>query len=245
MTKSVAKDEKQYISLEEHDALKKEFSDFAYIVSHDLNAPLRHVREFSKLLISELGNKITDNESKYVEHIENGINRTEAMIEGLLEYSRLNTQGEDFKKIDMNKVFGEVKASLSQQIKTSNAQIEINPLPPIIADQKQIKQLFFYLLDNAIKFRKLDTPPKITIFGAQKDGMHIFSFRDNGVGVPEEQHENIFTMFRRLPGADNLPGIGVGLTLAKKIVERHSGKIWAESHIDGGTTINFTLSAAV
>ncbi|MGB0720276.1 MAG: sensor histidine kinase [Bdellovibrionales bacterium] len=205
---------------------KKELEEFAYIVSHDLNAPLRHIRSFSNLLIKSMGDKVSDDEREYVRFIENGVIKLEDMLAALLHYSRVNTKTEAFTALACEDVLNTVIAGLDADIKSSGATITLGHLPPAInGDKTQIQMLFHHLIDNALKFRSADTPPVIDISAVEKDGAWLFSITDNGIGIPVEQHENVFKIFKRLNPDNGLSGIGAGLTIAKAIAERHNGQI--------------------
>lgn len=221
---------------------KKELEDFTYIVSHDLNAPLRHIKSFSSLLVKKLDDKITDQEREYVRHLENSVLKIEIMLEALLTYSRLSTQTEDYSPFDCNQLVQDVISSFQDPIEETQAKITVSGLPENLnADQKQIKLLFMHLLDNALKFRKPGTPPDIKISAEQKDDHWLFCIKDNGIGIPEKQYESVFTMFKRLNPDDGLSGIGAGLTMAKKTMDLHGGGIWVEAQGNDGTALFFTI----
>lgn len=221
---------------------KKALEEFTYIVSHDLNAPLRHVREFGKLLIKKLGDKVNDEEREYLEFMEGGIYKAEAMIAGLLEYSRLHTDAAPYSEFDCGALVDEVINLLNDVIEKTQANINISSLPnTLTADKIQIHQLFFKLIDNALSFRRENVTPRINIMVLEQDDAWLFSVADNGIGIPDKQYENIFKMFKRLDPVDSFSSIGSGLTIAKEIVERHEGEIWVESELDKGTTAFFTI----
>lgn len=233
--------EHHHVSIEEHQALKEELANFVYTISHDLNAPLRHTREFTKLLIKKLGERVTDDERVYVRHIEKSVYQLESMIKGMLEYSRLNTHRQPVSDINTEILVEEVKKSLEKDILSHQAVIEVTSLPAIRGDASQIKLLFMHLLHNAIIFHKEDVPPKVIISGTQAENNYIFSIKDNGVGLPKGCLERAFSFFQRFHDDDTIPGIGIGLAITKKIVELHGGEIWLESEVDKGATVHFSL----
>lgn len=209
-------------------ALRKTLEEYAYAVSHDFGAPFRHIREFTNLLLGKLGDKVGPEERKYVTVIEQSLKRSEEMLEGLVYLSRLDSRAEPFAVADAAALAADAKHSLARQIEDSGARIHIGPLPQLFCDGCQIKQLFYHLLDNAIKFRRPDIAPDIHIEAVHQKERWLFLVRDNGTGIDPAQREQAFILFRRLHGREDLPGVGVGLALARKIVERHGGRIWCE-----------------
>lgn len=222
---------------------KKELEEFAYIVSHDLGAPLRHVKSFDSLLIKKLEDKITDEEREYFQYLESSVLKTESMLEALLQYSRLNTQGEEFKTFACHKLVTSVISNFWRETDGTGAKINTLNLPGSLnGDEKQIRKLFTHLIDNALKFKRPNIKPNITISAEEKDNTWHFSIRDNGIGIPQEQCENVFTMFKQLNPDQYPSSMGCGLTFAKNIVERHGGKIWIEPNSDQGVTVQFDIA---
>ena len=239
--KQEAENSDQFVKIEEYNSLMQEFTDFIYTVSHDLNSPMRHIREFNKLLVRSLGDRINEDEKKYVFYVEDGVRRAENILAGLLEYSRINTRAKPFTEINTNKIIEDVKIRLKSQISESSTKINVNPLPPLFGDYEQVLQVFLHIIDNAIKFTNHDINPEINIFGAQNDYKCIFSVKDNGIGIAKDQQENVFNLFKRLDNNLNKQGVGIGLTICKKIIKRHNGEIWIESEPDIGTTVYFSF----
>ncbi|MDB2683160.1 ATP-binding protein [Alphaproteobacteria bacterium] len=162
------------------------------------------------------------------------------MLAALLEYSRISSRTEEKSTFDCNKLVKSILSDFWREIDTTKTSINLIDLPEsLIAEQKQIRVLFSHLLDNAIKFRHSDTPPIIEISAKHQEGAWLFNVIDEGIGIPEEQYKNVFQMFRRLNPDPEISGIGAGLTVAKKIVEYHGGKIWIENCEK--TIISFTL----
>ena len=216
---------------------KKELEEFVYIVSHDLNAPMRHIKQFGNLLFKKLGDKVSEEEREYLSFMEDAVTKAEDMIEALLTYSRLNTTAEEFSTFNCATIVENIVSGLDIDdgaIKTHNLPDEIT------AEQKQIRQLFEHLLDNAIKFKKPDTALEINIRAEDNSDHWQFSVQDNGIGIPEVQIDNVFTMFRSGHADEVYEGIGVGLTIAQKIVHHHGGKTWIESD-KNGTNVLFTI----
>lgn len=224
---------------------KKELEDFTYIVSHDLSAPLRHIRAFGKLLIDELEDKVTDTEREYLQYIEDGINKTEMMIGALVEYSNLSAQDMNLECLNYSDLITEITKNFDHDVKEKNARISFHDLPDsLVGDRHMIERLLERLLDNALKFHRHDVDPVIKISAKPQDKIWLFSIADNGIGIAKEQCSNAFQIFRRLNTDQSAQGKGVSLTICKKIIERHNGEIWLESEEGKGTTVFFTLPSA-
>ncbi len=232
----------QIISREEYLNLQKEMEDFTYIVSHDFNAPLRHVREFTKLLMKKIEDKIGEDERKYVRIIDQSIQNSEQMLEGLLQISRLNTNVEPLVEVDCNKIVDNVIVSLSRQINRHDIELSISDMPTIHCYEGQMNNMFRQLMDNAIKFRNKDVKPKIAIKSSKIREGQQFWIEDNGIGVDEGYEEKIFQLFKKVYSGDDSEGNGVGLTLCKKIAEKHGGDIWFERPKKGGSVFTFTTN---
>lgn len=218
-----------------------ELQQFAYITSHDLQEPLRTIASFTQLLERRYKEKLDSDADEYIEFIVSAAVRMKEMIQGLLDYSRIDTQGGDFKSTDMEKVLNMALSNLDTVIKENNAKITHDPLPTVKADGRQIIQLFQNLIGNAIKFRKKDELPKIHIKAVKKNDEYVFSVNDNGIGMKTEYTNHIFELFKRLHTIDEYEGTGIGLAIAERIVDRHGGHIWVESEPGVGSTFYFTL----
>ncbi|MCK6419034.1 MAG: ATP-binding protein [Alphaproteobacteria bacterium] len=219
-------------------AIAKEYEEFAYIVSHDLNAPLRHIREFTRLLIDARANPSKE-EKEYIGFLEISLRRLDQMQQALLTFSRLNTRAAPLREIDCNVALRATLDNLIGTINAKKAKIEIDTLPTIIAEPHQFQLLLFFLIDNALKFCT-ELPPHLQIRANKEEKRFVFEVRDHGIGIPAPYHKEVFKFFRRLHTGDRYPGIGAGLTLAQKIVHRHGGEIWIESPPQGGTSVIFT-----
>jgi PAS domain S-box-containing protein len=228
------------------DELKRsndELQQFAYVASHDLQEPLRTVASFTQLLARRYEGKLDSDADEFIGYIVDASIRMKQQIEDLLEFSRVITQGGNFEKINVNDVLKQVISSLKTLINENNAEISYDTLPEVVADYRQIARLFQNIITNSIKFRKPDEAPKIDI-SAKKDektDKYVFSVRDNGMGIDPKYQDRIFTIFQRLHTMDEYSGTGIGLAVAKKIVERHGGHIWVESELGKGSTFYFTL----
>jgi signal transduction histidine kinase len=219
-----------------------ELQQFAYVASHDLQEPLRMVASFTQLLEKRYADQLDDDARDFINFAVDGAKRMQTLISDLLNYSRVGTQGKPLEFTDSNAVLQRVLEELKLAIDENRATITHDPLPRVLADSVQLGQLFQNLLTNAMKFRGAD-PPRIHISAHATGKTWEFSFRDNGIGIAEEQVDRIFVIFQRLHTKTEYPGTGIGLAICKKIVERHGGSIWIEPSPGGGTTFIFTISA--
>lgn len=218
-----------------------EFQDYAYRVSHDLGAPVRVMVEFSKLLEQDYADKLDAEAKEYLSIIVESGRKMQAMMEGLLQYSRLNTMREDFTPVDLGLVVQHLQLVMEEPIKKSGAKLIIQDLPTVSADREQMIILFKALIENAIEFQPVGHIPLITISAEKKDKFWQFAISDNGIGIKQQFQDKIFRLFGRLHPDNEYSGVGIGLTLAQKIVQRHGGKIWFESMMGQGCVFYFTL----
>ncbi len=235
-------------ALREHaENLKRSNEDlerFAYVSSHDLQEPLRTIVSFTQLLQRRYSGQLDPQADEYIEFIVSAGKRMQALINDLLDFSRVASRGSDPKRISSDTILRETLAALRVQIEKSGASVTHDPLPAVLADASQLHQVFSNLVANAIKFRREGVPPKVHVSARWKDGMWEFSVADNGIGIEPQYYDRIFIIFQRLHGRDKYSGTGIGLALVKRIVERHGGRIWLESEPGEGTTFYFTLPAA-
>jgi PAS domain S-box-containing protein len=218
---------------------------FAYVSSHDLQEPLRSIVSFSQLLERRYRGRLDANADEYIGFIVEGGNRMQALIQDLLAYSRVNTKRQELRPTDTEKVLAAMERNLDVQLREAGAVITHDPVPVVMSDPLQLEQVFANLVSNAIKFRKPDEPLRIHVGARGMDGSWEFSVSDNGIGMETEYLERIFVIFQRLHTRDTYPGTGIGLAIAKRIVERHGGKIRVESTPGEGSTFFFTLPTAI
>lgn len=220
-----------------------ELQQFTYITSHDLQEPLRSIVSFAQLLEKRYKGKLDSDADEYIDFMVEGATRMKEMIRGLLDYSLIRTRGGLFKPVNVETTLNHAISNLYDSIKESKAEINYNKLPTVIADENQLIQLFQSIIGNAIKFKKPEEKPKIHI-SAEKDPQekaYIFSISDNGIGMEPEYTDKIFEVFKRLHTIDEYRGVGIGLAIAKRIVQRHGGEIWVESELGKGSTFCFTI----
>lgn len=216
-----------------------ELEQFAYVASHDLQEPLRMVTSYLQLLEKRYKDKLDKDATEFINYAVDGSSRMRTLILSLLDYSRIN-RVKSFEDIDVKELLKEVLNDLANQIKENNVTIKLEALPSIFGDRVLISQLFQNLISNAIKF-KGEKNPEIVISGKKEGNEFLFSVKDNGIGIQKEYASKLFTIFQRLNTKENYPGTGIGLAICKKIVEKHSGKIWFESEFGKGSTFYFTL----
>jgi light-regulated signal transduction histidine kinase (bacteriophytochrome) len=217
-----------------------ELEQFAYVVSHDLQEPLRMVHSYLQLLQQRYRGQLDENADEFIAFAVNGAARMHNLIRDLLLYSRVETKGQSFEPTDCAVVLQAVLANLQTAIEENQARITYDDLPTVIADEVQLTQLLQNLLGNAIKFRSTH-PPQIHLSVESRDNEWLFSVRDNGIGIQAEYSKRIFMIFQRLHTSEEYQGTGIGLAICEKIVERHGGRIWVESALGKGATFCFTI----
>jgi PAS domain S-box-containing protein len=240
MEANVDLETKIYQRTEQLERQNAELEQFAYIASHDLQEPLRMVASFMQLLKSRYKDKLDADGQEFIHFAVDGATRMKQLISDLLNYSRTGREAQ-ITDVDIANVLGEVQKNLMASINESKAVIHYGSLPVIKADRTQMLQLFQNLISNAIKFRKDSDVPSVQIDAKQENGHWLFSVKDNGIGIEREYSNKVFVIFRQLHDKAKYGGTGIGLAIAKKIVERHRGKIWFESELGKGTTFYFTL----
>lgn len=219
-----------------------DLQQFAYVASHDLQEPLRVMNGYLALLKDSYQNGSSEESLNLISRIENSTARMDMLIQDLLEFARVDTQKEPFQSANCNEVVEYALGNLEMAIKESDASVTFSDLPVVNADQSQLVQLFQNLIGNAIKFRG-DIRPEIEVGAEVQSDQTLFWVKDNGIGIDPANVDRIFTIFERLNPMDRYPGSGIGLSVCKKIVERHGGQIWAESQPDKSTTIFFTIKS--
>jgi signal transduction histidine kinase len=218
----------------------EDLEQFAYVASHDLQEPLRMITNYLQLLRQRYKDKLDPGADDFIGFALDGSKRMHQLIHDLLTYSRVGTHGKEFVRTDCAQALANALANLHVAIEESRAEITHDSLPTVKGDEVQLTQLFQNLIGNAVKFRG-EAVPKIHI-GVQRSGAEWeFSVRDNGIGIAPEDFQRIFVVFQRLHSREKYPGTGIGLSVCKKIVERHGGRIWVESKPGQGTTFYFTL----
>lgn len=230
---------------EKYETLRKEFEEYAYAVSHDFKAPLRHINESSQILVERLAKKIGPEEQKLVSIIQDSFFRSEAMLKALTDLSRINTRGEEFTEVNTQALVESVKQGFLLSGGVENVSIDVvDNMPVVQGDEQQLRTLWHHLIDNAIKFRSSDREVRICINARRQDGDWYFSIEDNGLGIEKGEEGEVFRLFFQGRPKDAYPGIGVGLAMCRRIVARHHGIIWCNGTLRGMTSFTFTMPAA-
>lgn len=221
----------------------RELEQFAYAASHDLQEPLRAVSGYCQLLRRRYHGQLDPRAEEYIDEAVSGASRMQALIEGLLVYSRVGRHGNPLVATDAEAAFDRAVENLQAAIAEGNAVVTHGPLPTVTADATQLTQLFQNLIGNAIKYRG-ERPPRVHVAVERREFEWLFSVRDNGIGIAAQYQERIFAIFQRLHTRSEYPGTGIGLAICQRIVERHGGRIWVESEPGRGSTFFFSLPVA-
>lgn len=219
----------------------KDLEQYAYVSSHDLQEPLRAVSGFMTLLESRYRDALDERAQTYIAHAVEGAKRMTQLIDGLLEYARLDSRCGRISRCATREALDEVLAGLRPRLEEIGARVTVADLPVLAVDRTQLAQLFQNLLGNAVKFRREGTPSEIHVGARIEGGEWVLSVRDNGIGISEQQFDRIFLIFQRLHTRGKYPGTGIGLAICKRIVERHGGRIWVESEVGVGSSFFFTM----
>ncbi len=230
-----------YEQLDRYISDNKELKQFAYISSHQLQQPLRTIRNFIKIIEEDYGGLFDVNVTKYLNIIKGSAERMDSYILGLSDYSRLGLT-KKLGSVKIHDLIIDVINDLQSLIDTSFASIEVTEMPVLNVYEDEIRQVFMNLLSNALKYQRKNSHLEIKIKAEKLNGKWKFAISDNGIGIPEDQLEKVFNMFYRLQiNEDEYAGSGIGLTICKKIVEIHHGEIWIDSVSGQGTTVYFTI----
>ncbi|ELY42853.1 PAS domain-containing protein [Natronorubrum tibetense] len=226
--------------VDELEESNERLEQFAYAASHDLQEPLRMVASYLTLVDQRYADELDDDGQEFVAYAVDGARRMQEMIDGLLAYSRVDTQGDPFEVVDCEAVVDDVLTDLEVRIEETDADITVESLPEVYGDPGQLRQVFQNLLDNAITYSG-EEAPRISVF-AEKDGQEWrLSVRDRGIGIDPVNTERIFQVFDRLHSVGEYAGTGIGLALCQRIVERHDGDIRVTSTPGEGATFTVTL----
>jgi signal transduction histidine kinase len=228
------------------EALRRSNEDlkhFAYMVSHELNEPLRMITSYTQLLAHRYRGKLDSDADDFINFTTAGAARMKDFLGDLLKYSQAVNVDHDFHPCSCEVVLGAALANLHVAIGEAAAEITHDPLPDVCGNELQLTHVFQNLIGNAVKYRRKDVPLQVHISSEPTNGMRMFSVADNGIGIDSQYFDQIFGIFKRLHGRD-VAGTGIGLALCKRIIEAHGGEIWVESKAGTGSTFRFTLPNA-
>ncbi|MFZ5494307.1 MAG: sensor histidine kinase [Verrucomicrobiota bacterium] len=240
----------------------KELETIVYTVSHDLRSPLVNVQGFGRQLtraceairaavaeardgavpVAALRQPVETTIPQALRFINAGVNKMEALLAGLLRYSRLGRVVLTIRPLDLNRLLAGIVAAMKFQLDEAGAEVRVEPLPPCLGDSDHTSQVFANLLDNALKYRDRSRPLRVTVSGRVEAGQAIYRVADNGIGIAPEHQAKVFEIFHRLDPSET-PGEGLGLTIAQRVLERQRGKIWVESVPGAGSTFHVSLPA--
>jgi len=222
-------------------ALNTELDEFTNVASHDLQEPLRTVIAFSDLLRKDLGDSLPEQAAKDLAFITDAAKRMQTLIQGLLALSRAGRVATKREKVSLGECANRALEALAARVEETGAQVTRDKLPEVWGDSTLLTELYQNLIGNALKFGG-EQPPIIWLTFEEQGGNQIFGVRDNGIGIEPKYAQEIFKPFRRLHGRAEYEGSGIGLTICRRIVERHGGKIWVESEPGKGAHFRFTFS---
>ena len=222
-----------------------ELEAFAYVASHDLRQPLRLVNSYLELLERQLNGALTKETQEFIDFARGGARRMDRLIVDLLEYSRVGRSARPWRRLDSAQLAAHARQVLAFAASDAGGEIILaDGLPPVFGDETELERLFVNLIGNAVKYRAPERPPRITVSAAPHDDGWRFTVADNGIGIAPSQLDRVFGIFQRLHADEAYEGSGIGLAVCRKIVERHGGRIWAESVEGEGSAFHFTLPEA-
>lgn len=221
--------------------LQKDYEHFAYIVSHDLQEPIRSVVSFTQLLQEKYAEELNDNAQRYLYYAADGARRLQDMVSGLLEYSRVSTQGEAFAEVNLNAVLESIIQRLSLEFDCKCINIMSRELPTIMGDGIQLRRLFYNLLHNALFFNQEVAELRIDVRAQAQERGWCFDISDNGVAIPAKMAKTIFAPFQHHHPASSVRSAGMGLAIARRIVQRHGGEIWLQQYENADKTFFFVI----
>jgi PAS domain S-box-containing protein len=242
ITKRQQAEEKLQRTLEDLERSNKELQEFAYIASHDLQEPLRKIANFSEMIVTQYQDRLDEQAERYFGYVIDGAKRMQALINDLLSYSRVGRAELTLVPASLEEILKGTLSNLQALIQESGAEISHDPLPACKVNPHQLGQLLQNLIINGIKFHG-HRAPRIHLSARQEGQEWVIAVRDHGIGFDPQYVEGIFKVFKRLHSKEQYPGTGIGLAICKKIVERHGGRIWAESEPGRGATFYFTIPA--
>lgn len=235
--------EEMLLQLDELIKANDELEKFVETAANELQEPLRAIKSFINILSRRYRGKVDKDTDEFIDYALDAVEHLNRKIIGLLEYSRVESRGKEFKLTETEEIFDYAMNNLNASIEGNHAKITRDNLPKIMADSGQILQLFVNLLENAVKFKNPEQNPRVHVSAYPDKGNkeYVFSFEDNGIGIKEKDLEKIFDIFKKLNPEKRHKGIGLGLSIGEKIVHRHGGRFWVESELNIGSKFYFTI----
>jgi light-regulated signal transduction histidine kinase (bacteriophytochrome) len=222
--------------------LKAEYEEFVYIVSHDLSAPLRQVEGFVEIITAKHTDSFDDKTKRHFELINNGTAKAKSILDAMTCYSRINTVIEPYTLLDLNILFDDVKDNLSALIEKNNALLHFDSLPKVMGSKEHIIKVFECLIHNALTYQQAGNQPVINLSVIDKGNVWQFCIKDNGIGVANNNTDKIFKVLRRGVSDKKYAGMGMGLSISKKILQKHSGDIWLDTEFESGASFYFSIA---
>jgi light-regulated signal transduction histidine kinase (bacteriophytochrome) len=227
--------------LEDLEKKNKELEAFSYSVSHDLRAPLRAIEGFSNILLEDHSKQLDGEGKRILNVIVSNVAKMGNLIDDLLELSRVGRTRLNIVQVDMGGTVHSIMNEIVQSVSQRRIKFQVGHLPPAQADPVLIRQVFFNLIDNAVKYTRKVEEPLVEISGRVDQDENVYIVQDNGVGFDMQYAQKLFGVFQRLHSSLDFEGTGVGLAIVQRVVQRHGGRVWAEGKVDQGATFYFTL----
>jgi len=221
----------------------RELEECAYVASHDLKSPLLVVSGFLELLRNTKADQLDDDARTYIDAATRGAARMEQLIDDLLTFSRVGRNDHNRELVDLGVVASQLVADWENAVRAADAEVHISPLPCVLGDATLLRQLLENLFSNSMKFGRPGVDQVIDIRSERRRDEWLVTVTDNGIGIPYEHREAIFTMFSRLAQSTDRPGSGIGLAICHRVVQAHGGRLWVEDGTAGGAQVCFTLPA--
>jgi len=232
----------------DNDELRRSNADlveFASVAAHELRSPLQTITGFAELLAAEVGPILGQDGQGYLDGLRRSASRLQELVDGLLTYARVGTTVRRREDVDCERLAAEACENLAGELAASGGSLEWDVLPTVIGDPAELAVVFHNLISNAVRYRRADEPPVVTLAATRVDGTWRIDVDDNGIGIEEHLRERVFRVFQRLPGGGGSDASGLGLAVCRRIVEGHGGRIWMEASDRGGTLASFTVPIPV
>lgn len=235
-------EEKYELLQRELDNVRAEYRDFTHAVVHDLSAPLRQIEGFSGIILSKHCDDFDDKTKRYFSLMIGGSEKGRAILDALLDYSRLISSSEELEQVDCESLIKEAITVLSSSVESSGARILYRDIPVVPGKKTLLYHLLYHLIHNALHYQRAGAIPKVQITATEIEGHWRFCIEDNGIGFGNAKIERLFTALKRGVREEDYSGMGMGLAIARSVVHRHGGKLWIAAEQDTGSSIYFTVA---